>query len=213
MARLIPTFPSVPPNADIFSATPLEALEFSGSELARMEDWERQQQSKSKRAKRTGNDEGAGAGAGANPNTNANANANAPLAADRARDESLLRFLSERLQAAPGSGAAGAGLEGRASGLEGMFLSSGGVAGAAAPQAAAGAAAAAATAGGGNRRGAGRGGGGGGGQLHVPGLSTLPTLAPLVTASPSLFPGAAEEGGGAALAGRRRSSRRQQQKR
>jgi len=193
MARVIPTFPSVPLNADIFTATPLEALEFSRSELAKMEDWEQQQQQQQQQPKRART-------AAANGPA-----ANAPLAADRPRDESLLRFLSERLQAAPGSGpAAGAGLEGRASGLEGMLLSGVVAAAAAAPRAQA----AAATAGGGgsDKR---------GGQLHVPGLSTLPTLAPLVTASPSLFPGGAageEEGGGALAGGGRRSSRRQQQK-
>ena len=120
MARLIPTFPAVPPNADIFSSTPLEALEFSRSELAKMENWEQQQQQqgKAKKAKTAGSETAA--------NATAHANANAPLGADRAREESLLRFLSERLQAAPGSGAAGAGLEGRASGLEGMLPSGAG---------------------------------------------------------------------------------------
>ena len=205
MARLIPTFPSVPLNADIFSSTALEALEFSRSELARIEAWEQQQREQQQQQ-------------GGNKAKKVKTNEpNAPLAQDRARDESLLRFLSERLQAAPGSGAAGAGLEGRTSGLEGMFLPTGVVIGGGAASAGGNGDDGGNGTGGSNGNERGRGGGDSNRQLHAPGFSTLPTLAPLVTATPSLFPPAAEEGGeagatGGVAGGRRRSSRRQQKR-
>ena len=88
MARLVPSFPVVSAADDIFLSTGLSALEFSPSELAKMDAWP----------------EADGGGA--------------PLTGAQ-RSGPLLRFLADRLTAAPGSGGYGAPVgEPRPSGLE-----------------------------------------------------------------------------------------------
>ena len=89
MARLVPSFPVVSAADDIFLSTGLSALEFSPSELAKMDAWPTPE-----------------------------ADCGAPLTGAQ-RSGPLLRFLADRLTAAPGSGGYGAPVgESRPSGLE-----------------------------------------------------------------------------------------------
>ena len=95
MARLVPSFPFVSAGDDVFDGTGLTALEFTPSELARMEAWERER-----------------------------AAAGGDALGPPASSEALLRFLADRLAAAPGSGGVGAAVgESVPSGLEAQLNS------------------------------------------------------------------------------------------